>query len=145
MSIVRVEQQHFDQLFSLIEAMVEESVFSHAKPSRAKIQRLFDYPKSAAFLAYKGDECIGFIAAVIDSFFFSDYVRAMDLGFYILPEHRGGRAAFDLLRAIEGWAKDQGVSEFYMGHSVGGKVDEMKKFYIHNGYKIGGFNSVKKL
>ena len=145
MSIVRVEQQHFDQLFVLIEAMVEESVFNHAKPSREKIQRLFDYPKSAAFLAYKGDTCIGFIAAVIDSFFFSDYVRAMDLGFYILPEHRGGRAAFDLLRAIEAWAKEQGVSEFYMGHSGGGKTEEMKKFYIHNGYKIGGFNSVKKL
>lgn len=145
MSIVRVEPQHFDQLFTLIEAMVEESVFSQAKPSRAKIQRLLDYPKTGAFLAYKGNTCIGFIAAVIDSFFFSDYVRAIDLGFYILPAHRGGRAAFDLLRTIEAWAKDQDVSEFYMGHSVGGKVDEMKKFYIHNGYTISGFNSVKKL
>lgn len=145
MSIVRVEKQHLDILFGLIESMVEESVFSHAKPSRVKIEKLFNYPRSAAFLAYKGDVCIGFVAAIIDSFFFSDYVRAMDLGFYILPEHRGGRAAFDLIRAIEQWAKDQGVSEFYMGHSVGGKIEETKKFYIHNGYKIGGFNSVKKL
>ena len=125
--------------------MVEESVFNHAKPSRAKIQKLLDYPKSAAFLAYKGETCIGFVAAIVDSFFFSDYVRATDLGFYILPEHRGGKAAFELLRAIEAWAKEQGVSEIYMGHSVGGKIEEMKKFYIHNGYKIGGCNSVKKL
>lgn len=145
MSIVRVERQHLDILFGLIEQMVEESVFRHAKPSRAKIEKLFNYPRSAAFLAYKGDVCIGFVAAIVDSFFFSDYVRATDLGFYILPEHRGGRAAFDLLKAIEAWSKEQGVSELYMGHSVGGKIEEMKKFYIHNGYKIGGFNSVKKL
>ena len=145
MSIVRVERQHLDLLFSLIEQMVEESVFRHAKPSRAKIEKLFNYPKSVAFLAYKGDVCIGFVAAIVDSFFFSDYVRATDLGFYILPEHRGGRAAFYLLRAVETWAKDQGVTELYMGQSVGGKIEEMKKFYIHNGYSIGGFNSVKKL
>jgi GNAT superfamily N-acetyltransferase len=144
-SIVRVERQHLDLLFSLIEQMVEESVFRHAKPSRAKIEKLFNYPKSVAFLAYKGDVCIGFVAAIVDSFFFSDYVRATDLGFYILPEHRGGRAAFYLLRAVETWAKDQGVTELYMGQSVGGKIEEMKKFYIHNGYSIGGFNSVKKL
>lgn len=145
MSIVRVERHHVDLLFSLIEQMVEESVFRHAKPSRDKIEKLFNYPRSAAFLAYKGDVCIGFVAAIVDSFFFSDYVRATDLGFYILPEHRGGRAAFDLLRAIETWSKEQGVTELYMGHSVGGKIEEMKKFYVHNGYKIGGFNSVKNL
>ena len=145
MSTVRVERQHLDLLFSLIEQMVEESVFRHATPSRTKIEKLFNYPRSAAFLAYKGETCIGFVAAIIDSFFFSDYVRATDLGFYILPEHRGGRAAFDLLRAIEAWSKAEGVTELYMGHSVGGKIEEMKKFYVHNGYTIGGFNSVKKL
>jgi GNAT superfamily N-acetyltransferase len=143
--IIRVEEQHLDILFSLIEQMVEESVFSHAKPSRKRIEALFHYPKSAGFLAYKEDKCIGFVGAVIAPFFFSDYERATDLGFYILPEHRGGRTAFLLLRAIEDWARSMKVTEMYMGHSVGGKIEEMKKFYIHNGYKIGGFNSVKKL
>jgi GNAT superfamily N-acetyltransferase len=143
--IIRVEQQHLELLFSLIEQMVEESVFSHAKPSRKRIEALFYYPKSVGYLAYKDDICIGFIGALIGPFFFSDYERATDLGFYILPEHRGGRAAFMLLRALENWVKQMGVSELYMGHSVGGKIEEMKKFYIHNGYKIGGFNSVKKL
>lgn len=143
--IVRVEEQHLDTLFSLIEQMVSESVFAHAKPSRKKIEELFYYPKSAGFLAYKEDKCIGFVGAIVAPFFFSDYQRATDLGFYILPEHRGGRTAFLLLRAIEDWARSTGVSEIYMGHSVGGKIEETKKFYIHNGYKIGGFNSVKKL
>jgi len=143
--IIRVEQQHLDLLFSLIEQMVEESVFAHAKPSRKKINDLFYHPKSAGFLAYKDDVCIGFVGAIVAPFFFSDYERATDLGFYILPEHRGGRAAFLLLRTIEDWARSMNVSEIYMGHSVGGKIEEMKKFYIHNGYKVGGFNSRKIL
>ena len=128
--IIKAKQEHFDTLFSLIETMVEESVFSYAKPSKAKIQKLFNYPRGAAFLAYRGEVCIGFVGAVIDSFFFSDYERATDVGFYILPQYRGGREA---------------LSEIFMGHSVGGKIEEMKKFYIHQGYKIGGFNSMKKL
>lgn len=143
--IIRVEQQHLDLLFSLIENMVEESVFSHAKPSRKKIQALFEYPKSAGFLAYKDDVCIGFIGGFVGPFFFSDYERATDLGFYILPEHRGGRAAFLLLRALEDWARSTGVKELYMGHTVGGKIEQTRKFFIHNGYKTGGFNSVKSL
>jgi GNAT superfamily N-acetyltransferase len=142
--IIRAKQEHFEELFALIEQMIAESVFSFAPPSRARIQKLMDYPKGAAFLAYKEDKCIGFVGAVIGPFFFSDYERANDVGFYILPEHRGGTTAFKLLKAIEDWAKENGAKELFMGHSVGGKIEEMKKFYTHNGYKIGGFNSMKR-
>jgi GNAT superfamily N-acetyltransferase len=142
--IVKAKQEHFEQLFALIEQMVSESTFSFAPPSRKKIQALMDYPKGAAFLAFKEDKCIGFVGAVISQFFFSEYERANDVGFYILPEHRGGSTAFKLLKTIENWAKENGAKELFMGHSVGGKIEEMKKFYIHNGYKIGGFNSMKR-
>ena len=145
MQIIRAKQEHFEQLFALIEQMVSESVFSFAPPSRKKIQALLDYSKSAGFLAFKDDKCIGFVAAVINEFFFSEYERATDLGFYILPEHRGGTTAFKLLKTVENWAKEMGVKEIFMGHSVGGNIEGMKKFYQHNGYRIGGFNSMKRL
>ena len=142
--IVRATQEHFEELGAWIERMVAESVFAFAPPSRKKIQALMDYPRGAAFLAYKDGQCIGFVGAVISQFFFSEYERANDVGFYILPEHRGGSTAFKLLKTIENWAKENGAKELFMGHSVGGKIEEMKKFYIHNGYKIGGFNSMKR-
>lgn len=132
-------------LFSLIESMVEESVFSYAKPSKAKIQKLFNYPRGAAFLAYRDGVCIGFIGLVISSFFFSDYERATDVGFYILPKYRGGREAFRLMQAAEQWAKEQGVSQICMGQSVGAKTEETKNFYVHQGYTVTGFNSIKTL
>jgi GNAT superfamily N-acetyltransferase len=144
MQIIRAQQEHFELLFALTEQMVAESVFSFAPPSRKKIQSLLDYSKSAGFLAFEGDKCIGFVAAVIGPFFFSEYERATDLGFYILPEHRGGTTAFKLLKTVENWAKEMGVKEFFMGHSVGGNIEGMKKFYEHNGYRIGGFNSMKR-
>jgi len=143
--IIRAKQEHFEQLFSLIEQMVAESVFSFAPVSKTKIQQLFSYPKCATFLEFRDGKCIGFVSAVISSFFFSEYERASDVGFYILPEHRGGRTAFKLLKAIEDWAKEMGAKELFMGHSVGGNIEGMKKFYVHNGYRIGGFNSMKKL
>ena len=142
--IIEAKQEHFDQLFSLIEQMVAESVFSFAPASKRKIQQLMDFPKSTAFLAFEGDKCIGFVAAIISPFFFSEYERANDLGFYILPEHRGGKTAFKLLKAIENWSKEMGAKELFMGHSVGGNIEGMKKFYEHNGYRIGGFNSMKR-
>jgi GNAT superfamily N-acetyltransferase len=142
--IIKAKQEHFEQLFALIEQMVAESVFSFAPPSKRKIQALMDYPKAAGFLAFKDEKCIGFVAAVVNEFFFSEYERATDLGFYILPEHRGGSIAFKLLREIENWAKEMGVKEIFMGHSVGGKVEETKQFYLRNGYRVGGFNSMKK-
>jgi GNAT superfamily N-acetyltransferase len=145
LQIIRAKQEHFDSLFSLIESMVAESVYSYATPSRKRIQSLFNYPRCATFLAYKDNICIGFVAAVVSPFFFSDYERATDVGFYVIPEHRGGRAAFKLLHSIEDWAREQGVTEMCMGQSVGGKIEAMKKFYTHNNYEICGFNSIKKL
>ena len=123
--------------------MVAASVFNHAIPSYEKIRELFNYPKTATFFSYEGELVTGFISIIIAPFFFSDVERASDLGFYIRPEHRGGSAAVRLLRAAENWAKSMGCKELYMGHSVGGKVDQMKQFYLRNGYRIGGFNSMK--
>jgi GNAT superfamily N-acetyltransferase len=143
--IKKATAKDFETVFRFVGEMVAASVFDFAKPSRRKIRELFLYPKTGTFIAFKDDEPIGFVSAVIDAFFFSDYERATDLGFYIRPGHRGGSTALRLLRTIEKWAKAMGAKELFMGHSVGGKVDEMKSFYIRNGYRVGGFNSMKVL
>jgi GNAT superfamily N-acetyltransferase len=67
------------------------------------------------------------------------------LGFYIRADYRGGSAAVRLLRTVEKWAKDMGAKQFCVGQSLGGKVEQMKSFYVRNGYDICGFNSVKVL
>ena len=141
--IVRADATHFDDLFALIEQMVKESVFAYATPCRAKIWQLFHHPKTAVFMAYRHHRCIGFAGVVISPFFFSQVERANDVGFYILPEHRGGSAVLGLLRAVEKWAKEMGSDRLYVGHSVGGKTDEVRHFYERQGYKTGGFNCVK--
>ena len=125
--------------------MVADSVHAFATPSRQKVKELFEFPKTGTFIAYDNEKPIGFISAIYFAFFFSDYERASDLGFYVRPSHRGSSAALRLLRAIEEWAKSMGAKEIFLGHSVGGKVDEMKSFYIRNGYQVGGFNSMKVL
>lgn len=125
--------------------MVADSTFGFAQPSRVRVAEHFFYPKTGTFIAYECGKPIGFFSACIAPFFFSDYERATDLGFYIHPNHRGGAVALRLLRAIEKWAKQMGAKQFCMGQSLGGKVDQMKSFYERNGYQICGFNSIKEL
>ena len=143
--IKKATAKDFDLIFTFVEEMIEASVFSFAKPSRKRIAEHFYYPKTGTFIAYKDNEPIGFISACIAPFFFSDYERATDLGFYVREQHRGGSTALRLLKTIEKWAKAMGARELQIGHSVGGKVDEMKSFYLRNGFKVGGFNSMKVL
>jgi GNAT superfamily N-acetyltransferase len=125
--------------------MVKDSVFHFAVPSRPRVAEHYFYAKTGNFIAYKDATPIGFISACIVPFFFSDYERACDLGFYVCPAHRGGSAAIRLLHTREKWAKQMGAKEFCMGQSLGGKVDQMRSFYERNGYTVCGFNSMKDL
>ena len=144
-SIKKAGDKDFEVIFKFVQEMVAASVFHFAIPSRKRIAEHFYYPQTGTFIAYKDGVPIGFISACIAPFFFSDYERATDLGFYIRPDHRGGSTALRMLRVLEKWAKQNGAKYLQIGHSVGGKVDEMKSFYIRNGYKVGGFNSMKEL
>ena len=145
MHIKQATHDDFETIFAFVEQMVEQSVFSFAKPSRKRIEEHFYYPKTGTFIAVADGVPIGFISACVTPFFFSDIERATDLGFYIVPAHRGGSAAQRLLKTLEKWAKDMGMTHLFMGHSVGGKVEQMKSFYLRNGYQVGGFNSMKRL
>ena len=145
MRLEDIDEKNFEDLFALICQMVQESVFAWATPSRARIYELFKNPACKGFLAYSGTTPSGFVGAHVGRFFWSEHTRASDLGIYVCPQFRGGRAALMLLRAIESWAFSMNQTHFFMGHSVGGKIEQMKDFYRRQGYKIGGFNAMKEL
>ena len=145
MQIKKGNHADFEIVFAFVCDMVGDSVFPYAVPSRERVWEHYFYPRTGNFLAFDGDQPVGFVSACVVPFFWSDYQRATDLGFYVKPQYRGSSAAPRLLRAIENWARSMGAKQFCMGQSLGGKVEAMRSFYERAGYQICGFNSVKDL
>ena len=144
-SIKRTTINDLDILFGLINKMVEESILNFAKPSKSKIKSLIKYKDAIGFISFNNDVPSGFINAIVQEYFFSDYIHAMDLGFFVLKEYRGTSASLRLIKQMEKTLKEKGIKKFCMGQSVGIKIEETKSFYLRNGYSISGFNTIKDL
>lgn len=125
--------------------MVAEAEFSYAKPEKHKILQLYKNPNAVGFVAIENDKIIGFISAIAHEYFFSNRKTASDLGFFVLPEFRGSRAALKLVKSLENWAKEIGVDDLHLGQTTAVEMDKTKQFYERLGYKTVGFNTVKQL
>lgn len=145
MNIIQLTDDRFDEFFDLCVTMVKEAEFSAAEPERHIIWEMCQTPKGIVFLAEKDGKLIGFFAGMIQRYFFSSRERAVDMGFYVLPEHRGSKAAIRLIRTFEYWAKEMGVKEIAVGQTTAVDIEKTLKFYAHLGYKVVGFNTVKHL
>ena len=106
---------------------------------------MFNMPNIAVFGAFDDNKLIGFISGMHQEYFFSSNKKVSDLGFYILPEYRGSRAAIKLLKELENWAKSFGVEDLYLGQTTAINIEKTQKFYERLGYKTVGFNTVKHL
>jgi len=145
MQITRLNDNQFDEFFKVVEAMVSEAEFHDAKPERQIIWNIHKNPDVAIFVATKENKIIGFIAGVIGPYFFSTKKRVSDIGFYVIPECRGSRAALRLLSTLEGWAKDNNVADVCIGQTTAVNMEKTQQFYNRLGYNTVGFNTIKHL
>ena len=125
--------------------MVTEAEFSYAKLEKHKILQLYKNPNVVIILAIDNDKIVGFIAAILHEYFFSNRKRVSDLGFYVLPEYRGSRAAIKLVKSLETWAKQTGADDLHLGQTTAVDIDKTRQFYERLGYKTVGFNTIKHL
>lgn len=145
MKIVKLTDDRFDEFFQLIEKMVGEADFRQAKPNKEQIRLMTLIPNGVVFLAQLDTKLIGFIAGMTQRYFFSDRQKSTDMGFYVLPEYRGSRAALRLIHAFEEWSIEKGVDDICIGQTTAVDIEKTQKFYTHLGYKTVGFNTVKHL
>lgn len=145
MNIIQLTEDRFDEFYELIEKMVAESDFSHAKPNKEQIYLMTLMPNGVVYLAENEGKLIGFIAGMSQRYFFSLKERATDMGFYVLPAYRGGSAAVRLIAAFENWAKERGLLEICLGQTTAVDIEKTQRFYVHMGYKTVGYNTVKHL
>jgi GNAT superfamily N-acetyltransferase len=100
---------------------------------------------AAMFVAFEGDEVIGMAVPVIAERFFSDERYVTDLTLYVKPEHRGGRVFFRLVRAVEDWARGQGVMDLALGVSTAIHPEATVHAYQRLGYTLDGYTLTKTL
>jgi GNAT superfamily N-acetyltransferase len=125
--------------------MVAEAEFAYAVPEKHKILQLYKNPNAVGFVAIENDKIIGFISGLAHEYFFSNRTRVSDLGFFVLPEFRGSRAALKLVKSLETWAKEKGADDLHLGQTTAVEMDKTRQFYERLGYKTVGFNTVKHL
>jgi GNAT superfamily N-acetyltransferase len=145
MKIVKLTDDRFEDFYQLIEKMIGEADFSQAKPNKEQIRLMTLLPNGVVFLAELDSKLIGFIAGMTQRYFFSDRQKSTDMGFYVLPEYRGSRAALRLIHAFEEWSIEKGVDDICIGQTTAVDIEKTQKFYTHLGYKTVGFNTVKHL
>jgi GNAT superfamily N-acetyltransferase len=134
-----------EEFLNIVTKMVTEAEFSYARLEKHKILQLYKNPNAIAFLAIDDDKIVGFMAAMVHEYFFSNRKRVSDLGLYVLPEYRGSRAALKLVKSLETWAKQTGADDLHLGQTTAVDIDKTRQFYERLGYKTVGFNTIKHL
>jgi GNAT superfamily N-acetyltransferase len=134
-----------EEFLNIVTKMVTEAEFSYARLEKHKILQLYKNPNAIAFLAIDNDKIVGFMAAMVHEYFFSNRKRVSDLGLYVLPEYRGSRAALKLVKSLETWAKQTGADDLHLGQTTAVDIDKTRQFYERLGYKTVGFNTIKHL
>lgn len=61
--------------------------------------------------------------------------QAVELAWWIEPDFRGARSAFDMLREYERWAREQNCSVIHMGCMTGLRGDDVARLYERAGFQ----------
>ena len=147
--IRRATQEELPVLLDMAEAMHAESPRYRDIPlSEGKLQsilqRMHDHPTLGALLvAEKEGAVVGMMWGYVDEFFFSEEKYATDILLYVLPEQRGTRAAWRLVKAFEDWAENVGALFIQPGVSTGIDNEGYARFYERMGYSVTGLNLSK--
>jgi GNAT superfamily N-acetyltransferase len=70
--------------------------------------------------------------------FFSYDLEVGDIGFYVLPEHRGGRAALLLMKEAMDWSEMKGAARVQLGVTTGINDDQAARFFGRFGLQRSG-------
>ena len=90
------------------------------------------------FVVEEEGQVVGMLAANVRETWFGPESFASEELFYVIPEYRGTRAAFLLMKAFMSWAEEQGFKHVRAGVATGG-APGAERLYEHFGmHRMGG-------
>lgn len=111
--------QHVDDLIPMAMHMHQENA-AHLDFDPDVVRRYADYiirdrGNINGWIAYKDGVPVGFLIATMHPYMFSDQKLANQELWFTVPEQRGSRVAFNLLKAFQKWAEHNGAAEIWAG------------------------------
>ena len=106
------------------------------KFNKGKVESFFDNavrdPSMVVFVSEDEDGPHGFIAGCYTDHPFNGVKAAVELGWFVTKEKRGGSQAMRLVKAFEAWSKEMGAEWTAMSDVTG--IQDLSKLYIRCGY-----------
>lgn len=141
-----------DALIAMGQALHDESPrYQGMAFNPAKLRVLFDRlqgsilaPVGCVFVAERDGEIVGMTVGLIVDRWFSDERFLTDLTLYVKPEHRRGTTFMRLVRALEGWARAEGIADLALGVSTEIHAARTVEAYEAMGYRLAGYTMVKR-
>lgn len=95
------------------------------------------------FLLEVDERVEGMLVAATSESLFSDDLLAVELAWYVSPEHRDGRKAYRLMKEYEDWAKEKGCTFITMMDIHG--LASLEDLYSRKGYNLTEKTYVRKI
>ncbi len=126
----------FDILVLTREFMKEGPAYFKFEKDKVEsfLVRLIDEASMVAFVSEDEAGIHGFIVGCFTDHPFNGVKAAVELGWFVTKEKRGGTQAIRLLKAFEAWSKDMGAEWTAMGDVAG--IQDLSKLYIRCGYNL---------
>ncbi len=134
----------FSSLMKLVKEFKEESPYKDKFVSQEKYEERVEFflnprpEEHIVFVLEIQGEVVGLIAGVvtIGEHIFSEDKTAVELVWYVTPDHRSSSGSLRLIKAYEKWAKLVGCTQSTMSNLVNPSMDRLTKIYNKLGYTL---------
>lgn len=139
-----------EQVLAIGREMHRESIYGDMSFDDAKAEQQIaicnvEIPERYFKMAVRDGVVLGGLLGNVQRTFFNDELIAKDMGWWVTKDRRGQGAAIKLLADFEQWARVMGAKKIMVGQVTERNIEQTTKFYMHLGFRIVGFNTVKDL
>ena len=128
------EEDTFDLLVLTKNFMKEAGGFFRFSKDKVEtfLKSSLGNPDSVIIVAEHDGQVVGMLIGFVTEHPFIDTRVATEIGFYVSPEHRGGRKAIRLAKAFEEWAMSKSADDLVLGDVKA--IKDLSGFYNKLGY-----------
>jgi GNAT superfamily N-acetyltransferase len=137
----------------LLKEFFDQSSFKDFQFDEAKVRLLcetavVDPKRYIIILSMDKEEVVGLIAGKLDVAAFSSDIAAIEMAWYVKPEYRKGKRAFELLDSFDAWAEAAGAAYVYYGMLKDPVAPEhetkLDRLYKHRGFRPAEAGYIRK-
>tara|TARA_R110002012_G_scaffold7562_5_gene35269 strand:- start:5974 stop:6435 length:462 start_codon:yes stop_codon:yes gene_type:complete len=99
---------------------------------------------SCGYIAYIKEEPVGLVLGEVVDFYFSEAKFLEDKFIYILPEHRGSKAAYLLMKEYIKFGESKKVDDIFFQVSAGIDNEKSIKFLSKFGFNVMAYGLIKE-